>query len=66
MEEAFVSATYNGAKSINRENQIGAIQIGYKADLLFWDIESINEIPYWLGSDRILSVMKNGELIQED
>ena len=66
MEEAFVSATYNGAKSINRENQIGAIQIGYKADLLFWDIESIDEIPYWLGSDRILSVMKNGELIQED
>ena len=66
MEEAFVSATYNGAKSINRENQIGAIQIGYKADLLFWDIESIEEIPYWLGSDRILSVMKNGELIQED
>ena len=66
MEEAFVSATYNGAKSINRENQIGAIQNGYKADLLFWDIESIHEIPYWLGSDRILSVMKNGELIEED
>ena len=63
MEEAFVSATYNGAKSINREKEIGAIQIGYKADLLFWDIESIDEIPYWLGSDRILSVMKNGELI---
>jgi len=66
MEEAFLSATYNGAKSINRENQIGAIQNGYKADLLFWDIESIHEIPYWLGSDRILSVMKNGELIEED
>ena len=66
IEEAFVSATYNGAKSINRENQIGAIKNGYKADLLFWDIESIDEIPYWLGNDRLLSVMKNGELIQED
>ena len=65
IEEAFVSATYNGAKSINRENQIGAIKNGYKADLLFWDIKSIDEIPYWLGNDRILSVMKNGELIQE-
>ena len=66
IEEAFVSATYNGAKSINRENQIGAIKNGYRADLLFWDIESIDEIPYWLGNDRLLSVMKNGELIQED
>ena len=64
IEEAFVSATYNGAKSINRENQIGAIKNGYKADLLFWDMKSIDEIPYWLGNDRILSVMKNGELIQ--
>ncbi|MBT5956355.1 MAG: imidazolonepropionase [Candidatus Marinimicrobia bacterium] len=66
MEEAFVGATFNGAKSINRENEIGAIQTGYKADMLFWDIESIDEIPYWLGSDRLLSVMKNGELIEED
>ena len=66
MEEAFIGATFNGAKSINRENEIGAIQTGYKADLIFWDIESIHEIPYWLGSDRILSVMKNGELIHED
>jgi imidazolonepropionase len=66
MDEAFVAATYNGAKSINRENKIGAIQNGYQADFLFWDIDSINEIPYWMGSDRILSVMKKGELIEED
>jgi imidazolonepropionase len=66
MDEAFVAATYNGAKSINRENKIGAIQNGYQADFLFWDIDSINEIPYWMGSDRILSVMKKGELIEEN
>ena len=62
IEEAFVGTTFNGAKALNREKKMGAIHKGYKANLLFWDIESIEEIPYWLGSDRIVNVMKEEKL----
>ena len=64
IEEAFIASTWNGAKSLNRENEIGAICEGYLADLLFWDLTEINEIPYWMGSDRLLNVMKKGKLIE--
>ena len=63
INEAFKAITYNAAKSINRENSIGLIKEGYSADILFWDIDNINEIPYWFNSDRLSAVMKNGKLI---
>ena len=63
IEEAFIGSTWNGARALHRENILGAISIGYQADLIFWDINTINEIPYWMGSDRIRQVMKNGVLI---
>jgi len=64
IEEAFKAATWNAAKALQREDRIGAVAPGYQADLLFWDIESIVEIPYWLGNDQMLTVMKSGVLIE--
>ena len=62
IEEAFKGATWNGAKLVGRNN-IGAICPQFIADLLFWDINSINEISYWVGSDRIKNVMKKGKML---
>ena len=45
---------------------IGLIKEGYSADILFWDIDNINEIPYWFNSDRLSAVMKKGKLILEN
>ncbi len=64
IEEAFKGATWNGAKAIKREKQLGAIAEGFQADMLFWELGSIEEIPYWMGSDRILNVMKAGKLLE--
>ena len=64
IEEAFKGATWNGAKALGLELNTGALHEGYLADLLFWDIKSINEIPYWMGSDRIQNVMKRGKLLE--
>ena len=63
IDEAFKGATWNGAKAINRESNIGAVAEGCQADLLFWEASSIDEIPYWMGSDRILNMMKAGVLL---
>ena len=64
IEEAFKAATWNGARALNREKELGALSEGYQADLLFWELGSIEELPYWMGSDRILNVMKKGELLE--
>jgi len=63
VKEAFTATTFNSAKSLQLETKIGAIEIGFQADVLFWEINSIDEIPYWLHSTRILNVMKKGELL---
>ena len=63
IDEAFKAATWNGARALSREKEIGAVCEGYQADLLFWEIGSIDEVPYWIGSDRILNVMKKGNLL---
>ena len=64
IEEAFKAATWNGASALNREKELGAVSEGYQADLLFWEMGSIEELPYWTGSDRILNVMKKGNLLE--
>jgi len=64
IEEAFKAATWNGAQALNREKELGAVCAGYKADLLFWEMGSIDELTYWMGSDRILNVMKKGKLLE--
>ena len=64
IEEAFMAATWNGARALNREKELGVVSTGYQADLLFWELNEINEIPYWMGSDRIMNVMKKGKLLE--
>ena len=55
--------SYSAAKAINRSSNIGLIKENYNADLLFWDIESIYEIPYWFNSERLFKVVKKGKLV---
>ena len=62
-EEVFKGVTINAAKAINRELEIGLIKKNYNADLLFWDIDSMYEIPYWFNSEKIVKIIKNGKLI---
>tara|TARA_S200000501_G_scaffold89657_1_gene82784 strand:+ start:11893 stop:13110 length:1218 start_codon:yes stop_codon:yes gene_type:complete len=63
INEVFKAVTFNAAKALNRSHFLGMIKKDYIADILFWDINSINEIPYWFNSDRLTSVMKNGKLV---
>lgn len=64
VQEALLASTYSAAKSLNLHNRIGLIKEGFQADLLFWEMDSIHELPYWVGSDRLLTVMKKGNLLE--
>ena len=65
LEEAFLGATYNAAKSLGLENKIGLIRENYCADLIIWNLKDLSEIPYWFDSSstKIEKIFKNGEVI---
>jgi len=57
-----LSVTYNAAKSLKRNEDIGLIQEGYNADILLWNINDLREIPYWHDSANIKidTIIKKG------
>jgi len=65
IEESFLGITFNAAKSINRENNIGLIKDGFLADMIIWDLDSLEEIPYWHDSanTKISTIFKKGKII---
>lgn len=62
LEESFLGVTYNAAKSLQKEESIGLIRPNYIADFIFWNINELEEIPYWFDSSitKIVKVVKNG------
>lgn len=64
VEDALLSATYNSAKTLQIEKEVGTIEIGKKADLIIWDLEKLIEIPYNVTDLPIVNVMKNGMFVK--
>lgn len=63
IEEAFQAATFNGALALGKENEIGSIEIGKKADLIIWSIDNLSEIPYHVFNPPINKIIKNGKIV---
>ena len=61
IEEALKAATWSGACAINEQERIGSIEVGKEADLIIWDLDTIEQIPYNLTSTPIRNVIKAGE-----
>ncbi len=62
--EAIKGVTWNAARSLKCEKIFGRIASGYQADLIFWDVNEIEEIPYWIGDDKINRIIKKGISIE--
>jgi imidazolonepropionase len=58
--EALAGITINAAHSLGLDSEIGSIEPGKQADLVIWDVSTLEQIPYWLGSNRIRTVVKRG------
>jgi len=63
--EALVAVTINAAHSLGLGTQIGSIESGKQADLVVWDVSSVEQIPYWLGGSRVRIVIKRGRVVYE-
>lgn len=63
--EVIKAVTINGAKSINRESEVGSIEIGKKADLVIFNSKSLEYILYHFGINHTKMVIKNGKIVYE-
>ena len=65
LDEAFLGVTYNAAKSLMKSDSVGLIKENYMADMILWNIDSIDEIPYWFDSSytKIFKVIKNRKIL---
>ena len=63
IEEVVTALTLNGAAAVGREKEIGSIDPGKQADLIFLRYPSIQFLPYRTGVNIVSRVMKRGELV---
>lgn len=63
--EALAAATINAAYSIGMAERKGSLEAGKDADLIIWDIPSLDFIPYHFGSSHICKVFAQGRLVHQ-
>jgi imidazolonepropionase len=64
--EALAAVTINAAAALGLEHSHGSLEAGKHADLVVWDVESHEQIPYWIGADLVRWVVKRGRVIKGD
>lgn len=60
--EVLSAITYNAAKSLGLEDQIGSIEVGKQADLSFFEAPSYEYLPYHFGDNLCRKVIFSGNL----
>jgi imidazolonepropionase len=65
-EEIINAMTINAACAINREDQIGSIEIGKKADIVIFNSKNLNYLVYHFGVNAVHTVIKNGKVVVDN
>lgn len=60
--EALQGCTVNAARALGLAD-VGILATGAKADIAVWDVERVEELPYFVGAPLVHSVYKDGELV---
>jgi imidazolonepropionase len=61
--EALAAVTVNAAYALGLGETHGSIEVGRQADLVAWAVPTHAQIPYWLGANLVLAVVKRGRLV---
>jgi imidazolonepropionase len=62
-EEAIAGATLHGAAAIDREKEVGTLEIGKQMDCLIFDAPHYGYLFYNPGVNRLETVIKKGEIV---
>ncbi len=61
--QAIAAATINAAAAINRQEDIGSIEVGKQADLSILDAPDYRHLGYRFGTNLVRAVIKKGSMI---
>ena len=61
--EALSAATINAACAIGRQEEIGSLEVGKKADIIVFDVPNHNFLPYQFGVNLVSKVIKSGKVV---
>jgi imidazolonepropionase len=61
--EALAGVTVNAAAALGLSDSHGSIEPGKHADMVVWQVESHEQIPYWLGAGLVRCVIKRGRVV---
>jgi imidazolonepropionase len=61
--EVIRAVTFNAAKSMGMENEIGSVEAGKKADVIVMDAPNYRYLPYHFGVSHVEWVIKNGKVV---
>jgi imidazolonepropionase len=64
--EALTAATLNAACAIQRQDRIGSLEVGKKADIIIFDVPNHDFLAYQFGVNLINKVIKNGKIIVDN
>jgi imidazolonepropionase len=59
-EETLLAVTWNAAKALGLEAQVGHLNPGAWGDAVAWECETLEELPYWMPSVRPDCVLMRG------
>jgi len=62
--EAITAATFNAACAINKQDEIGSLTIGKKADVILLSVQNYQMMPYHFGINHVSMVIKNGKIVR--
>ena len=60
--EVLIGATVNAARSLDLEGSAGCLRVGSFADCALYDVETPEEIPYYVGVNRVLATVAGGRV----
>ena len=63
IDEVWLGVTRQAAKALGCLSEKGTLEIGKQADLVLWDIQDLQQVPYQLGCNPKKKIFKNGELV---
>lgn len=61
--EVYNAAIVNGSCSLERNQEVGSLEVGKQADIVILDANNLEYTIYHFGSNHVMHVFKNGKLV---